>query len=361
MDRTGSIRAEQAPVSARAVMARLCNPVMIVGLATQLGAVWFGWWTLNHLVPDTLALSAFGHTHIFTEVHRRLVDRAVQVSLLVPAVFLAEYLWMGWEFSSIRHFLHDRSASSRSDLACYLFCLAPVSTIVSGIMSFGMIYISGGWLRHALGQASGMHLNIRGAPLAIQVGAVFILYSFLDYWSHRLEHSRLLWPLHRFHHSAESFSVLTASRIHPAAFTAALTTALPSLLLGSTRGALADVGIAAAIIRLVIHSRIESDFGWFGRWVVQSPLHHRLHHSFSRMPFNSGLLPIWDRLFGTWREVPTTPMKLGTVTPYRQGLWIGPDIWRDYREFWSGLRKTTSRSVMNILHADVRTPRRAVL
>jgi sterol desaturase/sphingolipid hydroxylase (fatty acid hydroxylase superfamily) len=177
------------------------------------------------------------------------------------------------------------------------------------------------------------------APAPIQIATLLILYTLLDYWSHRLDHTRVFWPLHRFHHSAESFSVLTAARIHPAMFTAVITTTLPGVLLGSSRGALVDVGLVIAILRLVIHSRIESDFGWLGRWVVQSPLHHRLHHSFNRMPVNVGLTPIWDRLFGTWREAPEQLMKIGTVTPYRHGVWVGPDIWRDYCEFWVGLKK----------------------
>ena len=271
-------------------------------------------------------------------MHKRVIDRAVEVGLLIPSVFFVEYLWMGWGQSSVNHLLFERTASTWSDISCYFLELAPASALLSAVMSFGAVYISGGLIRHLLGGITGMHFSIAGAPLLLQTGVLFLFYTFLDYWSHRLDHSRVFWPLHRFHHSAESFSVLTAARIHPAMFTAAITTTLPAVLLGSTRGALADIGIVIAVIRLVIHSRIDSDFGWVGRWIIQSPRHHRLHHSFNRMPFNAGLMPIWDKAFGTWRNTTSAPMRIGTVTPYRHGIWVGPDIWRDYCEFWTGLK-----------------------
>ena len=328
---------------------RLLHPAAVTVVVLHLAFLGFGWWALHHIIPDTLPLHILGNQHVVWGVHRRLIDRAVEVGLLIPAIFFVEYLWMGWRQSSVHHLLLERTASTWSDIACYLFELAPASALISAVMSFGAVYISGGLLRHLFGQATGIHFNIAGAPLMVQTGALLLLYTLLDYWSHRLDHSRIFWPLHRFHHSAESFSVLTAARIHPAMFTAAITTVLPGVLLGCTRGALADVGLFIAILRLVIHSRIDSGFGWVGRWIVQSPLHHRLHHSFNRMPFNSALLPIWDRLFGTWRDVPKQQMRIGTVTPYRHGIWVGPDIWRDYCEFWAGLKKAALRLTPTVL------------
>jgi sterol desaturase/sphingolipid hydroxylase (fatty acid hydroxylase superfamily) len=339
MSHKGSIEEISAPDLGHVAIRRLLHPVALLVVATHLALLAVGWWTLRHLVPDTLVLHMFGHEHLVHEVHRRVIDRTIEISVLLPAIFFFEYLWTGWAQSSVRHLLVERTASSWSDVTCYLFQMAPLWTLVSAIMSFGVVYISGEGLRGLLARTTGIDLSIAGTPLLFQTAVLFLLYTLFDYWSHRLDHSRVFWPLHRFHHAAESFSVLTAARVHPAMFTAVVGAVLPGVLLGSDHAALINVGLVIIIIRLVIHSRIESDFGWVGRWLVQSPLHHRLHHSLNRMPINLGLLPIWDRMFGTWRDAPQQAMRIGTPTPYRHGAWIGPDLWRDYCEFGTEVRK----------------------
>ena len=351
MDHSGPIPAARALGPFFVTIRRLFHPVALSLVATHLALLALGWWTLRHLVPDTVVLHLFGHVQLAHEVHRRVIDRTLELGALLPAVFLVEYLWVGWRESSVRHLLVERTASGWSDLACYFFQLAPVSTMVAGIMSFGVVYVSGAGLRCLFADATGIDISIAGAPLLLQTAILFLLYTLLDYWSHRLDHSRVFWPLHRFHHAAESFSVLTAARVHPAMFTAVVGAILPGVLLGSDPAALAQTGIVIIIIRLLIHSRIESNFGWVGRWVVQSPLHHRLHHSLNRMPINLALLPIWDRLFGTWRDAPREAMRIGTPAPYRHGAWFVPDLWRDYCEFWTGVKTLAFEGLVGLKQA----------
>lgn len=341
MDQAGQTRVERASDSIGAPIRRALHPVALSLVAAHLALLLLGWWALNHLVPDTLTLNLFGHAHHVSEVHRRVIDRTLEISLLLPSIFFIEYLCTGWAQSSVRHLLVERTASGWSDVACYLFQMAPIWTLVTAIMSLGFAYVSGEGLRQVLAHATGLKLSIAGAPLALQAVVLFVLYTLFDYWSHRLDHSRVFWPLHRFHHSAESFSVLTAARIHPAMFTAVVGAVLPGVFLACDPEALAYVGLAVIVIRLLVHSRIESNFGWVGRWIVQSPLHHRLHHSLNRMPINLGLLPIWDRLFNTWRDAPRQAMRIGTPAPYRHGAGVVLDIWRDYCAFWAGLKAMT--------------------
>ncbi len=320
-------------------LARLTHPVALAVVAGHLALLATGWWTLQHLIPDTLALRLLGQHLTLTQLHRRLIDRAVVAGLLVPAVFLLEYVWMGWTQSSVRQLVVRRTPSARADIACFLAGLTPPMALLSAAMSLGIVALSGVWLRQTVAHWAGFGLDIAGLPLAAQTALLFLLYSLFDYWSHRLDHSRAFWPLHRFHHSADDFTVLTAARTHPAVFTAVVGTTLPGVLLGAAPEALADLSLLVMTLRLVIHSRIDSDFGWVGRWLLQSPRHHRLHHALNRLSINLALVPVWDRLFGTWREARPGPMAIGVPTPYRQGAWIGPDIWRDYREFWAGLPK----------------------
>lgn len=314
---------------------RLFHPVAFCVLLAYAAVLFQAYWLLMNVVPDTVELHAFGFVREVPEIHRRLSERAMEIGFLLPGVFLLEYLWMGWQGSSIRHMLVDRTASVRSDLACYLLVLAPGWTLICAIVTFGAVYVSGEAVRRAIVHYTGVELSIAGLWLPLQALLLFGVYTFCDYWSHRLDHSKLFWPLHRFHHAAESFAVVTASRVHPAAFTT-LVGVLPLALLGPSPWALLDVGVAVAVIRLLIHSRIESNFGWIGRWLVLSPLHHRLHHSLNRMPVNLGLIPAWDRLFGTFREAPRQAMPIGTPKSYRHGAWVAPDMVRDYWEFLTG-------------------------
>jgi len=100
------------------------------------------------------------------------------------------------------------------------------------------------------------------------------------------------------------------------------------------------VNLVVLSLGFLIHSRIDSDWGWIGRWVLQSPNHHRLHHilDISLVPAGHfSMAPLWDRLFGTWRGDADQSLAIGVETAYRHGFWIVPDIARDYLDFWRGL------------------------
>ena len=176
----------------------------------------------------------------------------------------------------------------------------------------------------------------------------FTVYSFFDYWAHRLGHTKYFWPLHRYHHSAEDFSVLNALRIHPAGFAGIFFINIPMPLLGATPEAMIWVNVATVMLGFVIHSRMESGFGWVGRYIIQSPLHHRLHHKLDMTEATGffGMMPLWDHLFGGWSERRDPNVVVGVDTPYRQGFWVMPDLLRDYWDFWKGLvgRRTLSPS-----------------
>jgi hypothetical protein len=49
------------------------------------------------------------------------------------------------------------------------------------------------------------------------------------------------------------------------------------------------------------------------------------------------MTPLWDRLFGGWSDTATPRVPIGVDTPYRHGLWLLPDLLRDYCDFWKGL------------------------
>lgn len=264
---------------------------------------------------------------------------------LVPAILLIEWVCVGWGRSSLNSMLRNRSLSGRSDFICFLLTHFRLLRLPQVLFTFGFAMISGSMVSELV-----WHRLFPGAaglaiPAMLAYPLYFFLYTFFDYIAHRVDHSRYFWPLHRFHHAAEDFNVFTADRGHPAsAFTQSGLKIFPLALLGVPPEAVIDIGMLIVAINYLNHSRITWDFGWFGRWIIQSPLHHQLHHSRAlRRPTNLSICPLWDRLGGTWLDVRTSEITIGTSVPYRHGAFVVPDMLRDYRDFLRGLWRGTKR------------------
>ncbi|MGA0602058.1 sterol desaturase family protein [Caulobacter sp. KR2-114] len=340
-------RVDAAPPVTAARPPRATVSLPLLGLfAAYLALVAAAGWAVVNLLPDRIAITALGHAVSLGELHRRVLQHGSILVLIVPGVLFAEMVFTGWRGTSLRHLLAVRSPTARSDLAIFALWQTPLMNGLIAVLSLGVTVISGAWLHDRLARLTGVSLSVAALPAAVQVLVFLTVFSFLDYWNHRLDHSRLFWPLHRFHHAAEEFTVLNSVRIHPAAFTSILSATLPAMLFGASPDVIADVNLFVITLRYVIHSRIDSDFGWVGRWIVQSPVHHRLHHvlDMSLPTGHFALMPVWDHLFGTWRPdagEADQRLVIGVETAYRHGAWVGADIWRDYLDFWKGLRPAT--------------------
>lgn len=314
---------------------RLLNPALLAGIAGYSLIIWLAYLMLGRLTPDAMSFDLFGRHLTVDHLHDRLMDKALFILVIPPIFFLIEFLVVGWEDCSAGHLLTRLTPSGRSDIAMYFVGFLPGMRFLISVLTFGTAFITATWLRTQIQATTGLSLSIVAAPLLVQMGTLFLLYTFGDYWAHRIDHLKALWPLHRYHHAAEDFYSITASRVHPISFTSIISLTLPAALVESSVDALAYTAFFIACLRVVIHSRIESDFGWLGRWVIQAPLHHRLHHRLDLVgpAKHLGLMPIWDRMFGTWDGQVNGKIVIGVDTPYRHGAWIGPDLVRDYRDF----------------------------
>lgn len=327
---------------------RLFNPIalaIIIGLG---GGLILGLVLFEIFGPDAIAVNMFGRTITIDRLHERIRQKALFVALLPAAVFIFEYAMVGWKESSLRHLLTSRTASSRSDIVLFLSAFLPGMHFVVAVLTFGLAFVSADWLRLRIHDLTGLSASIAHAPQFVQIGGLFLLYTFFDYWAHRIEHKGVFWPLHRYHHGADDFYVLTAARVHPASFLSILTATVPGALVDASPDALADVTLLIMTVRLLIHSRIDSNFGWVGEYVIQSPRHHRLHHRVDHggRATNLGIAPIWDKLFGTWGEDADAAYRIGADAAYRHGAWVVPDLVRDYRDFCLGLGAATKRLVV---------------
>jgi sterol desaturase/sphingolipid hydroxylase (fatty acid hydroxylase superfamily) len=327
-DRGRSPEQKLDPVARRLLAAFAIYLLIIVAVA----------WGLAWAPPDT-TFRLHGRVLGPADIAHRLLHRGLLLGLLLPGLLAIELALEGWKESSLRRLFAQRPRSAWSDVAVFLFWSAPGHTVVAAALSLGVVLLPAQWLHHALADATGLSIELGAWPLAVQVSVLIVVYSFFDYWEHRLDHTAWFWPLHRYHHSAEDFCVLTSVRVHPAGITAVIAGVLPAVLIGVSEDALFWLATLIATLRYVLHARINSDFGWIGQWVIQSPLHHRLHHKFDTTEpvSNFGLTPLWDRLFGTWADKTDWRVPIGVTTAYRHGVWVVPDLLRDYRDFWLAL------------------------
>ena len=330
------VGAADAPV-ATAFSLRSLTSIVLFGTGILLTAgLAFG---LMQLLPDQLPLHLLGHTVTVRSVHERLISRIVVVLLILPLALMIEFAVVGWSKSSIRDLLASRSPTMKTDLAIFALGQTQLLDLAGRVMMLGLGLISAIWVRDRIHDLTGFAVDPAALPFLVQVPLYFLVYSFFDYWTHRISHMPLIWPLHRYHHSAAEFCTLTSDRQHPASFVGLFLINIPLALLGAPPVVMVYVVTLVNAFGYLEHSKMTGDWGLIGRWIIQSPRHHRLHHKLS-MDEPTGhysMVPLWDRLFGTWRGTPAPDLAIGVSRPYRHGYWVIADLLRDYADFFRGL------------------------
>ena len=139
----------------------------------------------------------------------------------------------------------------------------------------------------------------------LKILVYFIVVDFLVYWHHRTLHKfKTLWEFHALHHSATSFTVFTGNRVHPVEFILKVPfVVIPMLFIGARPGVLVNIWLIRRVFDMAQHSFVPFTYGWFGKWIVFSPVGHRIHHSTQVEHFDSNygdIFPIWDHIFGTY-------------------------------------------------------------
>lgn len=316
----------------------LGRAALVVGFLAYAAATAAAWGLCIRLIPAELSLTILGKTLHTASIHDHL-NNIFLVFLLLPTALWIECVVVGWPQSSLHQLLFARTRSLNTDLAVFVLGQGHVTDIVGRILMLGVSMISGGWIHDTIAAQTGVNLGPPPLPFVLQLPLYFAVYSFFDYWTHRTDHTRFMWPLHRYHHSAEDFGVVTSGRQHPVTFTAVFLVNLPLAILGAPASVMIYVNVLVVGLGFLIHSKIDADWGWIGRWIVQSPNHHRAHHKLdmTRPTGHFGIAPIWDRLFGTWYEdKPDPKLAIGVDTPYSHGFFVPRDMLRDYIHFWMG-------------------------
>jgi sterol desaturase/sphingolipid hydroxylase (fatty acid hydroxylase superfamily) len=151
---------------------------------------------------------------------------------------------------------------------------------------------------------------LRPAPwLAIVITVIAL--DLVIYLQHIAFHKiPLLWRLHRVHHADLDIDATTGARFHPIEIVLSMLVKFGAILaLGATPAGVLIFEVLLNAIAMFNHAnaRMPQAVDRVLRLFVVTPDMHRVHHSVlpyetdSNFGFN---IPVWDRLFGTYRAQP---------------------------------------------------------
>jgi len=156
-----------------------------------------------------------------------------------------------------------------------------------------------------MGRANGFLFRRRLLRLGPRTSLLvaMVLWDFLYYWSHRLQHEhRVLWASHVSHHSSQRYNLSTALRQPWSGFLLAWVFA-PMPLLGVPLAHTAKAGQLNLLYQYWIHTETIGRMHPSLEKAFNTPSHHRVHHGANPQYLDKnygGILIVWDKLFGTF-------------------------------------------------------------
>lgn len=130
--------------------------------------------------------------------------------------------------------------------------------------------------------------------------------DFTYYWLHRIEHvRRILWASHSVHHSSEDYNLTVGFRLSWVEGLFEWVFLIQMILLGFNPFQAVIGLVLVAQYQHWIHTERVHKLGWLDE-VFNTPSVHRVHHGSNRKYLDknrSGVLILWDKLFGTFQRV----------------------------------------------------------
>ncbi len=193
----------------------------------------------------------------------------------------------------------------------------------------------------------GIRMNIFGWESFGYVWYIWILCMLLDdytyYWFHRQNHMvRFLWAAHIVHHSSDNFNLGTAVRngwftilYKPFFYVWIVMIGFPPEML------VVCLGIEA-LWQFQLHTKYIPKMGIIEKFINTHTM-HQVHHSrnIEYMDKNhGGILNIFDRIFGTWKELDEDiDIEYGvTKPPNSYNIWI--ILTHEYKNIWQDMKKS---------------------
>lgn len=197
-----------------------------------------------------------------------------------------------------------------------------VSKIVRWANNLGLVFLNSIILRlmfpaAAVGMAAFVAnqgwgiFNYFASPFWLTVVISVLVLDFIIYLQHVMVHAiPALWRLHRMHHADLDFDVTTGARFHPFEIILSMLIKFAAIMvLGPPVVAVVIFEVLLNATAMFNHGNVHIPKGIdrILRWFVVTPDMHRVHHSVEDDEANSNFgfnLPLWDRLFGTYRDQP---------------------------------------------------------
>lgn len=214
-------------------------------------------------------------------------------------VMLVELSYVGFDESSLKRVLKHKSKSNSIDIFYFIIHTSSLITLFAVLVSFGIPQSISTIVKSMISLDLGFELNIY-----FHLVIFLLLVDFMNYWQHRLMHKiSFLWEIHKLHHSAEEFNVITVFREHPLDKAInSIFMIIPGVLLGNPVGEFAIFVTIYGIIGYVQHSKIPWH-GFIGKYIIQSPRDHWIHHSKLKEHHDKNFgstFAFWDHIFGTY-------------------------------------------------------------
>jgi sterol desaturase/sphingolipid hydroxylase (fatty acid hydroxylase superfamily)/uncharacterized membrane protein YhhN len=253
--------------------------------------------------------------------------RPGQIIVLATPVF---FLLIGIEFLVGRRRAklgsgHDTYRLPDTINSLGLGILSQISAVLTGLLRIG-IYAAC-WSAFALFPNEHFWMQWYGWLLAL------VFYDLCYYWLHRFGHeSAVLWAAHVVHHQSQHYNLSTALRQTSSGALLGWIFYLPMAIAGVPPLVFGVVALVDLLYQFWVHTEQVGQLGWFDRWFC-SPSNHRVHHAVNDRYIDrnyGGVLIVWDRLFGTFKEE-DEPCVYGTRSPLRS--W--DPIWANAEVYWS--------------------------
>ena len=217
-----------------------------------------------------------------------------QIIVAATPVFLA-LMAMEWAISLRR----GRNAYALADAisSLNLGILSQTSAVFTKLLTLGIYTAVASHI--ALIEADAFWMSLPGWLLAL------LFYDFCYYWLHRMGHEvGVLWAAHAVHHQSQAYNISTALRQTSSGALLGWVFYLPMALAGVPPLVFAVVGLIDLLYQFWVHTEQVKKLGWFDRWFC-APSNHRVHHAVNDQYLDKnygGILIIWDRIFGTYKE-----------------------------------------------------------
>lgn len=192
-----------------------------------------------------------------------------------------------------------------------LFRLATVTAAIPWLASLAARAPNGGVI---------LFLWPEAGPAAVSLIVIFA-YTFFHYWSHRLRHKiGWLWrTTHQMHHAPNRFDLSLAVFVHPldVLFIMGVMFLTVQLVCGFAPEHVGMIALVHSLLDKPMHMNVNTP-KWSGYFLFR-PEQHSLHHE--THDNNYGLIPLWDLLFGTFKNCDRQAEKIGFPNLGKTGFW----------------------------------------